>query len=799
MTEEKTAASRSGTISRINGMKERMIANSPPELLPERALLTSEAYAAYAGEPVVLKRARTLRHILENMTIFIDEGELFAGHPSPQPRSPIVCPELGARWVLADLDKFATRPADAIAITDENKSILKECLEKWQDSSLDAIVSGLISDEAKSAIAEGMITVGAQGTAHGNIAIDNAKLLSLGLRGIIGEIDSKMDGFIPEGAEGRKKLDFWRAAKISCEAVIAFAARYSKLASEIAESTDDPVRRDELLDMSDILKRVPEYPAETFREALQSVWLVYAVLYIEADPHAILLGRFDQYMYPFYKRDMEEGRMTDEEALELVSSIWIKCTAIIKLMDSVTTKTFAGFPLFQNITLAGQGARGEDVSNELTDIVLEAAAIARTPQPSIGFRYHNKIGEATLGKVCDTIKLGLGYPAIMNDNCIIPKHLMRGATLEEARNYCTNCVETDVEGVTDSRPNSGYVNFPKCLLLAMNDGVDPSTGRQVGLKTGHLRDFAGFGDLVAAYRKQMAHFVKLIVDAYDIIDRAHASYAPEPFMSSLLGDCVERGLSRQDGGVRYNFSGIFGVGIASVSDAMAAVRKLCFDLGKVDPDDLIDALRIGFSAPWAEDIKILCKKAPKFGNDDDYADLIARDLAHMFCEEVTKHPCVRGGYYIPELHSVSTHVYFGELTGATPDGRPAGAAFSDGASPVGGSDKNGPTAAVRSMTKIDHQEILQGVLYNQKFSPAMMNSPAALSRLGEYIRTWCDLGGHHIQFNIVSTEKLREAQGNAESNRDLIVRVAGYSAYFVELNENTQNEIIARTEYEEIY
>lgn len=788
------AKERKKTIPRIERMRKRMILDRPAELLPERALIVTEAYERFATEPPVLKRAYTLREILEKMTLFMDDEELFVGHPSPQPRSPIVCPELGARWILADIDNFASRPADAVAITEENKAILRDCLEKWQNLSLDSVVAGLISQEAKDAMAEAMITIGGQGTAQGNISINYTKLLSKGLRGIIDEIDRKMDGFVPGDIEGTNKLTFWKAAKISCEAVITFADRYAKLAAQKAAETSDEKRREELLEIAATLKRVPEHPAHTFREALQSIWLVYTVLHIESDPHAILLGRFDQYMYPFYKKDVEEGRLTEDEALELVATIWIKCTAIIKLMDSVTTRTFAGFPLFQNVTLGGQGTRGEDVCNDLTRIVLDAATAARVTQPSIGFRYHNKVDSDTLLKVCETIREGLGYPAIMNDNCIVPKHLVRGATLEEARNYCTNCVETDVEGMTDSRAHSGYVNFPKCLLLALCDGFDPSTGRQVGPRTGTPERF---DDLMKAYEKQLAHFVGLIVEAYDLIDGAHAIYAPEPFISSLLDDCIERGLSRQAGGTRYNFSGIFGVGLASAADSMVALRKLCYDSEKVALDDMIDALKNDFQG--AEEIRILCSKAPKFGNDDDYVDLIARDLAHIFCKEVVSHPSMRGAFYIPELHSVSTHVYFGELTGATPDGRSAGVAFSDGASPVGGSDRNGPTASVRSMTKVDHQEVLQGVLFNQKFSPSLMNSPAAISLLSDYIRTWCDLGGHHIQFNIISTDSLRAAQKDPAAYRDLIVRVAGYSAYFTELNENTQNEIIARTEHEEFH
>ncbi|MGN0883521.1 glycyl radical protein [Cloacibacillus porcorum] len=787
---------REESVKRIAGMKERMITNCPTELLPERALLVTEAYKLYAAEPPVLKRAYALRHILENMTLFIDDEELFVGHNSPKPRSPIACPELGARWILADLDNFATRPADSIGITDENKKILRECLEGWQEASLDSVTAGLVSAEARSAIAEAMITVGAQGTAHGNIAVNNKKLLEKGLRGIIDEIEAKLASFKPRCAADGNKIDFWRAAKLSCEAVIAFAHRYADEAQRRAAECSDPVRREELYEIAAVLKRVPEFPAANFREALQSVWLIYVVTQIEADPHAMLLGRFDQYMYPYYKKDVEAGRLTDDEAVELLAHIWIKCTAIIKLMDSVTTRTFAGFPLFQNITLGGQGPRGEDACNKLTGLIMEAAAVARVPQPSLSFRYHNKVDPDALLKACETIKLGLGYPAVMNDNCIIPKHLIRGATLEEARGYCMNCVESDIEGACDSRSNGGYVNLPKAFLLALNDGADPATGRQAGPHTGKLADFKNFEELMVAFESQVAYFVELIVRAYDLIDGAHAAHAPEPFTSALLDDCIETGLTRQEGGVRYNFSGIFGVGLASAADAMAAVRKVIFDDGSASPEALLNALRDDFAS--APELKKLCEAAPKFGNDDDYADLLARDASHIFCKEVVQYPCMRGGFYIPELHSVSTHVYFGELTGATPDGRPAATPFSDGASPVGGRDRNGPTAAVCSMSKIDHMEVLQGVLYNQKFSPSVLSAPNSAALLADYVRAWCDLGGHHIQFNIVSSDDLKEAQRQPDDYRDLIVRVAGYSAYFAELNENTQNEIIARTEYEEM-
>ncbi|MCF7935985.1 MAG: formate C-acetyltransferase/glycerol dehydratase family glycyl radical enzyme [Synergistales bacterium] len=773
-----------------------MILDNVPELLPERALLVTEAYEENPAQPALLQRAYALQKVLSRMTLYIDPDEVFVGHPSPQPRSPIVCPELGARWVMAELDSVAHRDGDPIGLSDENKESLRECLSKWQESSLDAVVGGHISPETQAALDHGAITIGGAGTALGNISIQYRKVITKGLRGIIEDIEEKQDTFVPEGVEDIKKQTFWEAARISCEAVIDFAHRYADLATSQARETDDPGRRRELAEIAENLRRVPEHPAEGFKEALQSVWLVYTVLHIESDPHAILLGRFDQYMYPYYEKDLREGRLTEEEALYWLSSLWVKCTAIIKLMDSVTTRTFAGFPLFQNVTVGGQNERGEDATNELSKLMLGAASVARVSQPSIGFRYHNKVDPDMMQKVCETIREGLGYPAIMNDNSIVPKHLIRGATLEEARNYCTNCVETDIEGMTDSRAHSGYVSFPKCFLLALDNGVDLERGSRIGPETGKLEEFSTFEELMEAFEQQVAYSVQLIVDTYNYIDGAHAIYAPEPFMSSVLDDCIETGLTRQEGGARYNFSGIFGAGLASAADAMAAVRQLCFEERSVTPRELLEALRNDFDG--YDGVLELCGKAPKFGNDDDGVDFIARDIAHVFCREVTRHRGMRGGYFIPELHSVSAHVYFGEVTGATPDGRRKGFAFSDGASPVQGRDRLGPTAAARSLTKIDHAEVLQGVLYNQKFSPSLLKGSGALGRFADYIRTFCDLGGHHIQFNVISSEELRKARENPSAYRGLIVRVAGYSAYFTDLNRNTQDEIIARTEYEEI-
>jgi formate C-acetyltransferase len=783
-------------MTRIEELKRHYLSGQP-ELFPERAQLVTESYKETAGQPVVMQRALSLKKILENMTLFIQKGEYFLGIPSPRNRCPVVCPEFGANWIERELDVFPHRQADSIAVTEENKKALRECLDFWKDKSVDGVMGELMPEEAKRAIAHGMITVGGSGTALGNISINNAKLLQKGLKGIIAEIDTQIASFSVTDIHDMSKLHFWKAARIACEAVVGFAARYAAEARRLAKEEADPAWKRELEIMADILDRVPANPAQTFREALQSLWLVYVVLHIESDPHAILLGRFDQYMYPYYKKDIQEGRISDAEVVDLMACLWIKCTSMIKLRDEASSKAFAGFPLFQNITAGGQTPRGDDATNELSFLMLDAVAAAKTSQPSVGLRYHNRIDKEIMVKAAEVIRLGLGYPAIMNDNVIVPKHLIRGATLEEARDYCTNCVETDVPGMTDSRAHSGYVNFPKCLLLAMNDGKDPASGIQIGPQTGSLESFTRFEELFHAYKAQVTFFIETIVKAYDMVDAVHAAIVPEPFMSALLDDCIATGKTRQEGGTRYNFSGIFGVGLSVAADSLAAVKNFVFEERSVTARELLDNLAKDFEG--RDDLRVtLLKKAPKYGNNDDYVDELARECADVYVKAVISHPCIRGGKYIPEMHSVATHVLFGEMTGATPDGRKAGETFADGISPMGGRERKGPTEAIQSITKIDHVEVLQGLLYNQKFHPSALDSPEALRKFADYMETYCLLGGHHVQFNIVSREVLLEAQKNPAEFRDLVVRVAGYSAYFTELNERTQNEIISRTEYQEM-
>jgi pyruvate formate-lyase/glycerol dehydratase family glycyl radical enzyme len=777
---------------RIKFLREKCL-SSKPEIFVERALLVTEAYKETTGKPIIIQRALVLKKVLEEMTIYIEENELIVGNQSPKLRCPPIYPETGANWIIKELNQFSKRKADPVVITKENKKVLKKCLSFWQEKSLDASVSNLISNHAKKAVEAGLITIGGVDTALGNIALDYPKVLKIGLEGIITEIDDQLNQFQIKDIKDINKYYFWEAAKIACQAVIHFAVRYSKKAEELAQFEKDPVRKKELCTITKICERVPAKPACSFWEAIQSLWFIILVLHIESDPHAILYGRFDQYMFPYYQNDIQEGSISDEEVKELLECIWIKATSLLKLRDERSSKAFAGFPLFQNLTIGGQTPSGEDACNSLTKLILEAIADVKVTQPSVALRFHNKMLDEILLKTVDVIKLGLGYPAIMNDNVIIPKQLIRGATLEEARDYCTNCVETDIPGKTDSRAHSGYVNFPKCLLLALNNGIDFETGEQLGPRTGEYIKLTTFNDLMIAYKKQLKYCIDTIVEAYNIVDSLHAALLPEPFLSSLLHDCNALGKSRQEGGARYNFSGIFGVGLAIVADSLAAIKKFVFDEKLINMNELILSLKNNFKDQ--EKLRqILLNKAPKYGNNNDYVDLIAKKCANYFCEEVQKNRCIRGGNYIAELHSVATHVLFGEKTTATPDGRKAYSTLSDGISPAGGRDIGGPTATINSVLKVDHMQPLQGLLLNLKFSPSVLAEDFTKKKFADFIRSYCFSGGHHIQFNIISNDTLRKAKKSPEKYRDLLIRVAGYSAFFVELNENTQNEIIARTE-----
>jgi formate C-acetyltransferase len=766
-----------------------------PSISIERARLYTEAIRDTGGMSVIMQRATGLCRVLEKKEVKINSDELIVGSLTEKERGAIVTPEFGWQWILEELDVFSRRESDRMEIWDDEKDELRRICTFWEQKSVEERVSFLLSERMKKALATGFVTMGGHTTSLGNITPDYPLLLNGGLVGIKKRVLNRLREVRIRGPQDLEKIEFYHAARITIEAAIGLAERYSKHAAMLAEEAPSSQRRAELERIARICKHVPRLPARDFTEAVQSLWFVHLIFHIESSPHAMLLGRIDQYLYPYYKRDLEEGRLTRDDAKELLECLWIKITELIKIRDAFYSEAFSGFPLFQVVMVGGVDENGDDVTNDLSYAILEVIDDVRTTQPSVSFRYHHKSPDAFLRKACTVVKAGLGIPAFVNDGVIIPKMLRRGATIREARNYVTNCIEPEIPGMTDSRAHSGYVNFGKCIELVFHNGVDPMSGKKIGPETGKLGSLQSFEDFYQAVLAQIGFAIDLIEASYNICELVHRQLVPEVFLSLFIRDCIERGETRQAGGARYNHSTIFGTGPATLVDSLAAVKKVVYEDRTVDLETLRNVLSNDFIGE-ERFRQMLLNKCPKYGNDQDGVDAIARAIVTFFCEAVQSRGCLRGGTYLAELHSVTMHAIFGKMCGATPDGRKKGYPLSDGVSPVQGSDRAGPTAVIKSVAKLDHLNVLNGTLLNQKFSPHALKTEADYDKFASLIKTYFALGGHHIQFNMVDGETLRKAQSNPDRFRNLIVRVAGYSAFFTELTKAVQDEIIQRTEHQ---
>lgn len=778
---------------RIEKLKDKHL-SATPQICLERATIITKSYKETDGKPAIVRRAEALKKVLEKMTLRIWQDELIVGSLCNQLRSAQVYPEYSWRWIKQELDDFQKRKGDPLYISKEGKSELINLIKYWKGESIEERVSTLISEQAKRGLRAKAITLGGHQTSIGNAIVDYDFVLQNGIKELIRKSNNQLDKLEIANYKDLEKYHYLKAVITVCKAAINFSQRYAELAARLSKTERSTRRKRELNKIAKICQRVPEKPARTFYEALQSLWFIHLIVHLESGPHGICLGRFDQYMYPFYKNDVDNGEITKEEAKELLQCLWIKMSNLIKLRDKFYSQAFAGFPLFQVVTIGGQSNNGKDATNELSYLILDATAEVRVPQPSLSLRYHDNIDEEFLFKACQVVRLGMGWPSFVNDEIIIPKMLARGYTLEEARNYATNCIEPDVPGKSDSRPHSGYVNFAKCLELALNDGIDPETRERLGPATGKPKEFRTFNDLFVAFLRQVKYQANLIRTSYNICELIHREMAPNPFTSALFLDSIKKGKSRQAGGPKYNHSTIFGVGLGTVSDSLAAIKKLVFEDRTLSMGKLMEAIKNDFEG-YEKIRQILITKAPKYGNDNDYVDQICEKIVDDFCQEVQEYHNPRGGNYLAELHSVSMHAIFGSVCGATPDGRKAGNFVSEGVSPVQGRDNKGPTATLKSVAKIDHSKVLNGTLLNQKFSAGSLEGRENLRKFASLIKAYFTLGGHHIQFNVISTGTLKKAQERPDKFRNLLVRVAGYSAYFVELTKEVQNDIIARTEH----
>lgn len=814
-----------------------------PEIEPYRAELITESYRETEALPLVRRRSAAFRHILEGLPVVIRPEELIVGSNSVAPRGCQTFPEYSWEWLEAELDTVATREADPFYISEDAKARLRAVHPFWKGKTTSDLAAANMDPLALDVfLHHGVFTVGNyfyNGVGH--LCVNYPRVLREGYRGIIAEAQRRLDELCPGLPDYADHRNLLLAVIESGEAVIAYAARYSRLAAEMVASEKDPRRREELTEISRTCARVPAEGARSFREACQSFWFVQQLLQMESSGHSISPGRFDQYMYPYYEADRKAGRITREQAQELIDCIWVKLNDLNKVRDADSSRGFAGYGLFQNLIVGGQTKDGLDATNELSFMCLEASMHVRLPQPSLSIRVWEGSPEDLLIKAASVTREGLGVPAYYNDEIIIPAIMARGLTLEEARDYCIiGCVEPQIAAKTDGWHDAAFFNMCRPLELVFSNGVDK--GQQIGPRTGEISSFTTFESFFEAYKQQEKAMIRLLVNAINAVDSAHAARCPLPFQSSMVDDCMERGKCVQQGGAHYNFSGPQGFGIANMTDALLAIRELVYRTHRYTLQNFREALELNFGrglperlavemtvrvvtdltlsgrALKEEDIRAIHDRllrdgattdeqrrrfaqmlsdidsVPHYGNDIEEVDLFAREVAYTYTREIEKYRNYRGGQFQAGLYPVSANVPLGAQTGATPDGRLACTPIADGVGPMSGRDRKGPTAAANSVAKLDHAIASNGTLFNQKFHPSALAGMDGLSKFVALIRGFFDQKGMHMQFNVVSRETLIDAQKHPEKYKSLVVRVAGYSALFTTLSKSLQDDIISRTE-----
>ena len=812
-----------------------------PVIESARAKLITESYKETEGEPIITRRAKAFAHILHNIPIIIRDNELIVGSSTIAPRGCQTFPEFSYEWLEAELDTVATRTADPFEIAEETNAELKEADKYWKGTTTSELATSYMAPEAIKAIEHNIFTPGNyfyNGVGH--VTVKYWEVLEIGFEGIMEKAQKELDGCSVGDGNYARKSHFLEAVILSCKAVIDYAGRYAKLAQEMAAQTSDPVRKQELFVIAENCSRVPAKGAQNFYEACQSFWFVQQLLQMESSGHSISPGRFDQYMYPYYKKDMEAGTITREFAQELMDCIWVKLNDLNKCRDAASAEGFAGYSLFQNLIAGGQNKEGEDVTNDLSVMCIQASMHVHLPAPSLSVRVWNGSPHEFLIKAAELTRTGIGLPAYYNDEVIIPALQNRGLSLEDAREYnIIGCVEPQKAGKTEGWHDAAFFNMCRPLELVFSNGMDK--GEMVGIPTGDVTQMKTFDEFFDAYKKQMEYCISLLVNADNAIDVAHAERCPLPFLSCMIDDCLKEGKSVQEGGAVYNFTGPQGFGIANMADGLFAIRKLVYEDKKVSMKELKEALAWnydkGLDAQSAGDMTEMIMKAmqkagrnvdastaegllktfmgmkpgeqktqrfkeihdmidevPKFGNDIPEVDYFAREVAYTYSKPLQKYNNPRGGKFQAGLYPVSANVPLGGQTGATPDGRYAHTPVADGVSPSAGKDVKGPTAAATSVSRLDHFIVSNGTLFNQKFHPSALSGREGLEKFVALIRGYFDQKGMHMQFNVVDRQTLLDAQEHPEKYKHLVVRVAGYSALFTTLSRSLQDDIIRRTE-----
>jgi trans-4-hydroxy-L-proline dehydratase len=779
-------------------MLRRQSLEAVPAIAHERGLLMTESMSSAGPLPAPLLRARAFRGLMENQTVVINDGELIVGERGPGPKATSTYPELCCH-TLGDLAVLDSREKISFRVSTETLDAYRErIIPFWKGKSMREKIFAAMDGEWKEAYAAGVFTEFMEQRAPGHTVLDG-KLYARGLLGlkadaaaVLGALEGKTD---PDSATKRDELS---AMMICADAVITLARRYAEKAEELAPAAADPVRQSELREIGRLCRRVPAHPPQSFREALQAYWFVHLGVITELNPwDAFNPGRLDQHLLPFYEREIAAGTLTRDGAKELLECFWVKFNnQCAPPKVGVTAEESSTYTDFANINSGGLTAGGEDGVNDVTYLVLEVIDEMRLVQPSSNIQLSEKNPEAFLRAAASVIRKGWGQPSVFNADAVVEELVRQGKTIEDARQGGTSgCVETGAFG-KEAYILTGYFNLPKIVELTLNAGADPRTGKQLGPATGDPAGFHTFEEFMQAFRTQVHHFVDVKIRGSNVIERLYAEYLPVPFLSLLIDDCIASGKDYNAGGARYNTSYIQGVGLGTVTDSLSAIRHHVFGDGSLPMAGLLRVLAADFEG-FEKTRLLLLNRTPRYGNDDDAADAIMRSVFEIYFRAIDGRPSARGGTYRINLLPTTCHIYFGAVTGATPDGRKAGTPVSEGISPVQGADRKGPTAVLMSAAKMDHVRT-GGTLLNQKFTPRLLQGEKGLDSLAALIRAYFSMGGHHIQFNVVDAATLREAQAHPGEHRDLIVRVAGYSDYFCDLGRALQDEIIARTEHTSI-
>lgn len=776
-----------------------------PSICADRSVLVTDSYRKTESMPPVLRQAIAFDKVLSEMPVWIQDGELIVGNIASRPRGAFLFPEYDDTWLKKELDTISTRKGDPWILGDEDKARLKSCMEYWQGKNLAAIADALTTNEVRQAERNSFIDIrmGKQG-GIGHIVPDIAGVISRGLNSFIEAAESHVSRLDLTNPDDYAKLPFLKAVILADKAVLKWARRFADLAREKAAVEQNQERKQELEQIAEICDWVPANPARNFREALQVVAFIMASVQIESNGVSIGTGRLDQYCFPYYERDIKEGTITKAQALELLECLWLKLAESNRVANELLTYAHNGYPFWIQVPIGGQTVDGYDAANELTYLLLDVSSNMQLHEPTVSARIHKRTPDKFLMKCCEAIKAhGGGHPALFNDEVIIPSQLayVPGMTKEDAYDYCIiGCSEISFAGKGTEGIAYHALSLGRLLELTLQ-GKDPVTGSPLASDTAGMLKWKTFDDMMQAFSEQARILSRIMFMQVLPLIEAHTKYRPCPYLSSLTGDCISRGKSYYDGGAIYGNRAANAciIGIATLANSMAAIRKLVFDDQVITMSQLQHALETNFedttTNPTGPVIQELCLHAPKYGNDDPYVDNLAKDCLNIVVKELRKHHTMTGQGYGATISPVAAHMSYGLICGATPDGRKAGTPLSDACSPAQGTDVNGPTATIKSVANLEHINLVQGTIFNMKMHPGPLETNAGMLKWANLIRTYFDLGGWEIQFNVVSAETLREAQKHPEDYKNLVVRVVGYSAFFVELEKAVQDDIIKRTEH----